>query len=195
LRAARRRILAALRVDVLDVFFAEYIQPDDRIDDVFASGGVLDELCVWKTQGTIRYVGASVHDRTLARRLVQDPRIDVLMHRYNMAHRKATNDVFPAAIETQTPVVAFTATRWGTLLTHRTEWPGDPPSAADCYRYCLAHPAVKLVLTAPRSLNELDENLEVLDKPTMSKRDRVRWERFGDLVHGCGKDAFETRWP
>src|SRR5437588_148423 len=74
------------------------------------------------------------HDRALAKQLAGDRRVDVLMHRFNMAHRKATHEVFPAAIRTSTPVVAFTATRWGTLLEPHPQCNDDPPSAADCYR-------------------------------------------------------------
>ena len=56
---------------------------------MFGKNGVLDELRQWKTGGLIRFVGATAHDRSLARRLAADPRVDVLMHRFNMAHRKA----------------------------------------------------------------------------------------------------------
>jgi hypothetical protein len=51
------------------------------------------------------------------------------------------------------------------------------------------------VLTAPRSLAELKQNLDVLELPAMSKPQRARWQRFGDLVYGTGKGAFETSWP
>ena len=122
-------------------------------------------------------------------------RVDVLMHRFNMAHRKAAGEVFPTALQSQTPIVAFTATRRGTLLERHQKWHEDPPSAADCYRYCLADPAVHIVLTAPRSLAELEENLEVLKLPPMRDWDRARWERFGDHVYAVGTDAFEKRWP
>ena len=54
--------------------------------------------------------------RSLAKQLAEDPRVEILMHRYNMAHRKAGEEVFPSAIRSKTPVVAFTATRWGTLM-------------------------------------------------------------------------------
>lgn len=73
LRAARRKIATALGVDVLDVFFAEYIHPGDKTAAVFGSGGVLDELQKWKADGLIRYVGASCHDRKLANQLAEDP--------------------------------------------------------------------------------------------------------------------------
>jgi aryl-alcohol dehydrogenase-like predicted oxidoreductase len=193
LTEVRRKVLKRLSVPAVDVFFAEYVNPADDPQAIFGAGGVLDELQQWKRDGLVRYVGATAHDRGLARRLAGDPRVDVLMHRFNMAHRKAADEVFPAAFQARTPVVAFTATRWRTLLAPHDGWP-DPPGAADCYRYCLAQPAVQLVLTAPRTLDELKQNLKVLTLPRMGRRDRSRWERYGDLVYGAGRDAFETRW-
>jgi hypothetical protein len=54
---------------------------------------------------------------------------------------------------------------------------------------------VQVVLTARRSLAELEQNLDVLALPPMSKQKRGQWERFGDLVYGAGKGAFETSGP
>jgi aryl-alcohol dehydrogenase-like predicted oxidoreductase len=198
LKTARRKILAAAGVDTIDAFFAEYINPGDDVNAIFGDGGVLDELQQWKSDGLIRYVGATSHDRKLAKRLAEDARVDVLMHRFNMAHRKAATEVFPTAIDAQTPVVAFTATRWGTLLKERPDWPGEPPSAADCYRFCLTQPAVRIVLTAPKSVAELDENLTVLNLPPMNNEDCRQWEKFGELVYDQGRRGshdFESRWP
>ena len=119
------------------------------------------------------------------------------MHRFNMAHRKAIDEVFPVAAQTQTPIVAFTATRWGTLLKARPDWSDEPPSAVDCYRYCLSNRSVHVVLTAPESVQQLDENLAVVNSPPMSDHEREQWERYGDVVYSAGgtKDAFESRWP
>jgi aryl-alcohol dehydrogenase-like predicted oxidoreductase len=194
LLAARRKILDGLGIEMLDVFFAEYINPNDDPAAIFGAGGVLDELDRWKAGGVIRYVGATAHDRRLAQQLAADPRVDVLMHRFNMAHRKAGQEVFPDAIRSKTPVIAFTATRWGTLLEPRAGWSGPPPSAVDCYRYCLVHPAVQLVLTSPKTSAELDENLAVLASPPLTDCERTHWEEFGDLVYGRGADAFDTQW-
>jgi aryl-alcohol dehydrogenase-like predicted oxidoreductase len=197
LRAARRKITTVVGVEVLDIFFAEYIHPGDSTTSVFGSGGVLDELQKWKADGLIRYVGASCHDRKLAKQLAEDPRVEILMHRFNMAHRKAANEVFPSAIKSTTPVVAFTATRWGTLLERDADSISEPPTAADCYRYCLAHPAVQVVLTAPKSIQELEPNVRVLNLPSMSLESRNHWERFGDGVYersGSTTD-YESRWP
>jgi aryl-alcohol dehydrogenase-like predicted oxidoreductase len=198
LQTARRKIVAALGFEQIDTFFAEYINPGDDPDVIFGGGGVLDELQLWKRDGSIRYVGASAHDRMLAKKLAQDPRVDVLMHRFNMSHRKAAVEVFPAAVKSGTPIIAFTATRWSTLLEPHPEWSSDPPMAADCYRFCLAQPAVQVVLTAPQSIAELDENLAVLKLPRMSKKACDNWQRFGDIVYRSGRGGrhdFESHWP
>jgi aryl-alcohol dehydrogenase-like predicted oxidoreductase len=195
LRAARRKLSALLGIGLIDVFFIEYVHPGDDPEVMFGKNGVLDELTQWKESGRVRFVGATAHDRLLARRLAVDPRVDVLMHRFNMAHRKTALEVFPAAAKARTPVVAFTATRWGTLLEPCADWPGPPPTASDCYRYCLAQPSVHVVLTAPRSLAELEQNMRALELAPMSKQERGHWQRFGDLVYGPGRGAFETSWP
>jgi aryl-alcohol dehydrogenase-like predicted oxidoreductase len=194
LLAARRKILAGVGIETLDVFFAEYINPTDDSTAIFGADGVLDELQRWKAEGRIRYVGVTAHDRRLAKQLAADSRVDVLMHRFNMAHRKAAREVFPTAVRTKTPVIAFTATRWGSLLEPRADWSDPPPSAAACYRYCLANPAVQLVLTSPRTVAELEENLEVLASASMNDRECAHWELYGDLVYGRGTDAFESKW-
>jgi aryl-alcohol dehydrogenase-like predicted oxidoreductase len=198
LRAARRNILAAVGADTIDIFFAEYIHPGDSEAAVFGAGGVFDELQQWKREGRIRYVGASAHDRQLAKKLASDVRVDVLMHRFNMAHRKAEAEVFPAALATHTPVIAFTATRWGTLLEAHPKWDRHAPTAADCYRFCLAQLAVNVVLMAPKSIAELEENLHVLKSPPMNDSDQTHWKRFGDLVYrecGAQDHDFESQWP
>jgi len=119
------------------------------------------------------------------------------MHRYNMAHRKAADEVFPSAIQSKTPVVAFTATRWRTLLEPDPAWSGEPPIATDCYRYCLAEPAIHVVLTAPKSIQELEQNVRVLKLPPMSDECRSSWEGLGDLVYECSGSVadYESRWP
>ncbi len=197
LRAARKKIATVAGVEVLDIFFAEYIHPGDNAAVVFGKDGVLDELQKWKAEGLIRYVGASCHDRKLAKQLAEDPRVEILMHRFNMAHRKAADEVFPAAIQSETPVVAFTATRWETLLERHETWSGKSPTSADCYRYCLAHPAVNVVLTAPTSIQELEQNVRVLKLPPMNRESYRHWERFGNIVYERSSSTmdYESRWP
>src|SRR5262245_28174708 len=92
LRAARRKLTTLLGIEVMDVFFIEYVHPGDNPQVMFGKGGVLDELRQWKDSGRVRFVGATVHDRPLARRLAADPSVDVLLNRFNMAHHRAARE-------------------------------------------------------------------------------------------------------
>ncbi len=137
LRRTLDEIRKELNVDTLDLFFAEYVSPADDMDEVQVA---LGELHRWKEEGMIRYVGATVHSRDLALDLIACGSVEVLMHRYNMAHRGAEDRVLPAAVAFEIPVIAFTCTRWGSLLEGHPAWDGAAPSAGDCYRYAIEHP-------------------------------------------------------
>ena len=184
-----------LEVDTVDVFYAEYVSPGDDMETLLGAGGVFDELHQWKAEGRIRYVGATSHNRPMAVELIESGCIDVLMHRYNMAHRGAEEQVLPAALNAGIPVVAFTCTRWGSLLTGHQEWDGPVPTAADCYQYVLHHPAVHIALTAPTTPAQLKENLIALQGTAHRSENLPLWEAYGKLVYGDGTDAFETQWP
>ena len=180
-----------LDTDVIDVFFLEYVSPADDLDRVQT---LLQELKTWKQRGWIRYLGISTHNRAIALDLIADGQIDVLMHRYNMAHRKAEADVFPAAIEADIPTIAFTCTRWSALLKGHPNWQQQIPTAADCYRYALSDGAISLALTSPQTLAELEENLQVLNHFQLTEAEKSLWRSYGDLIYDKGRDSFETKW-
>lgn len=191
LRQYLEQVRRRLSTVYIDVFFTEYVSPNDDINNTHA---VLDELTSWKQQGFIRYVGASTHNRSVALQLIENKACDVLMLRYNMAHRKIEDDVLPAAYSSDIPVVAFTCTRWGSLLAGHPNWHNSPPTAADCYRYALHNQAVNLALTAPQSISQLEENLSVLNAPKLSTHEVQQWQSYGALIYGTGQDAFDTQW-
>lgn len=116
------------------------------------------------------------------------------MHRYNMAYRKAEAEVLLAARQAEIPDIAFTCTRWGTLLKGHPNWQAEVPQASDCYRYALQHPAVRLALTAPQTLAQLAENLRILQAPELSPQAVAQWQEYGSLIYGSGQDAFKTEW-
>ena len=191
LQQCLEQVRQCLDVDVVDIFFVEYVTPTEDISQIWS---VLDELWAWKERGLIRYVGATTHNRAIALDLIKSDRIEVLMHRYNMAHRKAEEQVFPMAQQTGIPIVAFTCTRWGQLLQGHPDWQGEIPTAADCYRYALHQKAIHLALSAPQTPAQLQENLGVLHNREITPEAVVHWQKYGALVYGDGQDAFETKW-
>jgi hypothetical protein len=54
-------------------------------DVMFGKNGVLDELRQWKESGRVRFVSATAHDQSLARRLAADPRVGVLRRKREAA--------------------------------------------------------------------------------------------------------------
>lgn len=180
-----------LDVDRVDVFFAEYVSFADDMTQVQV---LLDELCSWKDKGLVRYVGVTTHNRAIASEMIERHQCDVLMHRYNMAHRQAEQNVLPAAQKAGIPVVAFTCTRWVTLLKGHPNWKKEPPTAADCYRYVLHHPGISLALTAPKTRQQLEANLSVLHAPQLQAQEIANWRKYGNLIYGTGQDTFDTQW-
>ncbi len=126
----------------------------------------------------------------MARLLVDELDLDVLMIRYNAAHRGAEAEIFDSLDAERPGVVAYTATRWGQLL--RPIAGLGPMTGPECYRFVLSHPRVDVVLTGPTSYEELEANVSgVLAGPLEPSRlDEAR--AFGDAVRSTvrGKIGF-----
>jgi aryl-alcohol dehydrogenase-like predicted oxidoreductase len=196
MRAYLDQTLELMGTDMIDIFFAEYVSPSEELNEIVGDGGALDEIQKWKDEGRVRYVGATSHSRPISTTLLGSGKIDVLMHRYNMAHRGSEEEVLPYAKELGIPVVAFTCTRWGTLLKGHDECKKRIPGASDCYRFVLNNPAVQVALSAPASEIELSDNLSEFSNGLQASEDQIdEWGAYGKLVYGTGSDAFETRWP
>lgn len=126
-------------------------------------------------------VAISSHDRKMARALVDELELDVLMCRYNAAHRGAETDIFESLPERRAGIVSYTATRWGRLLKPA----GDlgPMTAGECYRFVLANPAVDVALCSPRSWDELREDVAAVAAGPLDADCLAEVRAFGDRVH------------
>ena len=107
------------------------------------------------------------------------------MIRYNGAHRGAEREIFPHVRETRPGVVAYTATRWRSLLRRPRGWPKDGflPDAGMCYRFVLSNPHVHVCLMAPSNGSQLDADIRSLERGPLSAEERAAMEAFGDAVH------------
>jgi aryl-alcohol dehydrogenase-like predicted oxidoreductase len=148
------------------------------------TGKVQEELAELRDEGKIRAAGASIHDRKRAGRLAEDSILDLLMIRYNAAHPGAEQEIFPHLARRRPAVIAYTATAWRRLLRPPRGWKGRVPTAGDCYRFCLTSPHVDVVLTGPRSVGELRENLAAIEKGPLSDEEMAFLREFGRAVHG-----------
>ena len=186
-----------LGADRVDLFFAEYVHPGDDVERLLDDDGVVGLLRRWKAEGRIRCVGATAHDRPLAKRLVDSGRIDVLMHRYNMAPpgggggRPARGPGPAWSPSSPSPAPAGASCPRATPGGR-----GRSPSAADCYRFALRHEAVQTGAHGAGGPGGAAGPISPpCGPPEATEAEMAAWRAYGDVVHGSGRDEFETRWP
>jgi aryl-alcohol dehydrogenase-like predicted oxidoreductase len=181
MESAHERGLAKLGIEHADVLILGWFNR-------YPGRRVLDAAARLRDRGKVRFLAMSGHNRSTHGRIaaMADTPIDILMVRYNPAHRGAEREVFPHLPDENPPgVTSYTATRWGQLLKQRKMPPGEAPlTAADCYRFALSNPHVDLCLTGPRNDREMDEALRALDAGPLSSEELERLRHIGDHVHG-----------
>ena len=176
-------ILAELGTDYIDILTLYYVESGNEWREIAAPEGAWDYLAGEKRRGRLKAIGLTSHQRPLAAEWAETTKLDLLMIRYNAAHTGAEREVFPVAQRKQIPVVTFTGLRWKALLQGTPDDPAgfSTPSAVDCYRFCLANPAVAVALMAPGNRRELEEDLKLLDdwrEPGIAEREQL-------LAHGA----------
>jgi aryl-alcohol dehydrogenase-like predicted oxidoreductase len=150
---------------------------------------VFEEFQRFKDEGKIRAFGISTHDRKLAGNLCSRGALDVIMMRYNAAHRGAEQDIFPFLATHSPGVVSYTATRWGYLLRSPKGSTQEMriPTAGQCYRFVLSNPRIHVCLTAPSNIHQLRDNLDALELGPLSDEDMRFISEFGDRVRHMKK--------
>jgi predicted aldo/keto reductase-like oxidoreductase len=151
-------------------------------------------------RGRVRHLMMSTHNRPslqehFRRFAAGESPFHAFMLRYNAAHRGAERDVFPHLPVAGGPgIVAYTATRWGHLLEPKKMLGNEvPPTASDCYRFALSHPAVSLVLCAPANREQMQEALRTLDAGPLDEGEQARMRRIGDHVYARYRPHFTDR--
>jgi predicted aldo/keto reductase-like oxidoreductase len=158
-------ILRELGTDYVDVLTYYYVEEKSEWDQIIGPGGA-HELCIKAKQaGQVRLIGVTCHQRPLAATLAGTGLLDLLMIRYNAAHRGAEQEVFPVTDSLGIPVVVYTCLRWGALMESTPDDPPGfvPPRAPMWYRFALQSPSVTVALMAPDNRAELDEDLAALE--------------------------------
>jgi aryl-alcohol dehydrogenase-like predicted oxidoreductase len=146
---------------------------------------ILDRVEKLRERGLFRHLAVSSHHRPAFVELARDTRYGILHIRYNAAHTGAERDVFPNLPADNRPgIVAYTATRWGSLLKAKNAPPGEVPTRGrDAYRFVLSNPDFNVCMTGPRSSAEMDEALAALDEGSLSPEENERVRRLGKYVY------------
>jgi predicted aldo/keto reductase-like oxidoreductase len=187
------KLLAELHTDYVDVLTFYYVEEDAEWGQIIGSSGALAFCRHAQHEGKVRLLGLTTHQRPLAAKAARSGLLDLLMIRYNAAHRSAETEVFPIAALLGLPVVVFTCLRWGELL---RPTPVDPPGfvvprASAWYRFALHSPTVTVALMAPGNRAELDEDLSVLE--AMQPLNSTEYEMLAE--HGKRVRKYAGQFP
>ena len=159
--------LKELNTDYIDVVTFYYVESEGEWCEIMSRGGAYEAMARAREQGKVRFLGLTSHQRNMAARIatgelrapeqVESRPLDMLMLRYNAAHRGAEEDVFPLTDPRNIPVVVYTCLRWGALMKPTPDDPPNfiPPPAREWYRFALANPSVAIAIAAPNDRAEL----------------------------------------
>lgn len=194
IRRAVERALKRLNTDYLDVYKLGWLGVTSSYRP-----STINALLKLKEEGKIRAIGTSIHNRQRAGLLAYQSEIDLFMIRYNAKHPGAEDDIFPHLEKRNPAIVSYTALAW-TQLTRPlkgavdlTQWPGKsekaiPPLTPElCYRFALSNPHIHIVLTGAKNREQLEVNLNALNKGPL-KDDEMKWIReYGGILRAKKK--------
>jgi aryl-alcohol dehydrogenase-like predicted oxidoreductase len=149
--------------------------------------GILDAALELREKGRVRHLMMSGHDRRFFPVMAQEEIFDLFMVRYNAAHRGAEEEVFPELPigDARPGICAYTATRWGSLIDSNKTPSGErTPTAGDCYRFCLSHRDVDMVLCGPANGEHVRHACDALAKGPLDAEELAWMRRVGDHVYG-----------
>jgi aryl-alcohol dehydrogenase-like predicted oxidoreductase len=176
-RRGVEKALSRLNTDYLDVFKLGWLGRTSVY-----TRNVTDSLLKLKQEGKIKAIGTSIHDRQRAGRLALDPKMDLLMIRYNAKHTGAEQDIFPHLKERGPAVVGYTALAWGQLIKPLKKIDAPPLTPGLCYRFALSSPHVHVVLTGPQNRDQLKANFQALEQGPLDPHEMERVRRYGKQV-------------
>ena len=88
-------ILRELRTDYVDVVTYYYVESSDEWQEIIGPAGAHAYCRRAQEEGRIRLIGLTSHQRTLAASWAATGLLDLLMIRYNAAHRGAETEILP----------------------------------------------------------------------------------------------------
>lgn len=185
-RRSLEESLARLQIDRVDVVHVH--DPDDHYGE--ALDGAIPALCRLRDEGTIRAVGVGMNQAAMLARLVRAADLDCVLvaGRYTLLDQSALDELLPGCLERGVQVIVGGVFNSGILAESRLGATYDyVPASSDvldrverirgtCARYGvplkaaalqfpLAHPAVRTLLVGPRSVSEVTESLDLVQRP------------------------------
>lgn len=176
-----KRHLNWLKTDYIDVFFLGWTS-SISLESAF------ETLHKLKEKKLIRFIGISAHNRALISQLLKKYPVDVIMVRYNIAHRGAEKEVFPYVKDQG--VIAFNALKHGRILKKHKNWDeknGKFPTVEEAYRFVLSNENVHMCLAGPRKQSHIEVIKSAMKNGVLPGSRHKELCDYGDFIYKTTK--------
>jgi len=159
--------LRRLRTDYIDIFQHHNISSEDKLEQVFGSGGAFEGMSEAIRAGKVRFPAFSSHIVSVAARMIKTDRFDVVQIPFNFIDCQALDDVIPLARKLRMGIIAMKPLGGGLL-----------DNARLCFRYLSQFPDL-LPDPGIERIEELREILAVMqEKGPLTKEEGDAIERY-----------------
>jgi hypothetical protein len=182
---ALRTSLKELRTDHIDVYQLHDVSTAVDFDKVMAPGGVLDMAKEARKADIVRFIGASSHNETCLRRLIESGEFDTVLLTYNIASRWPENEILPLAKQHDVGVVVMKPMSGGIFFHLSRQADDSAPSITpeEAMRFVLSNEHIDVALSGFRQVQEVPQNMAVLrDFAPLTAEERERLTAFGDSL-------------
>jgi hypothetical protein len=169
------RTISLFETDYVDIINIQFVK-EKEYEKIVGNNGLLELAIQLKEERRTRFIGASTHNLSVARRLVNLESIDTIMFPINIANHfmEGRNEFLKLCKEKNIGVIGIKPFLCGKLfegnhtvyiakyqtggLTGRKKIPKNI-SASRCINYCLSQQGISSIIPGVKSISELDEIL------------------------------------
>ena len=168
--------LDRLGLERVDILFLHDVPPEHYQQAIEEAGPTIAEL---RSQGKVKAIGVGMHDLTLLAAFAREGDFDcfILPMRYTLLKQPALSEFLPLCVEKGIGIIIATPYEDGALLGEMHAPPESRdrvrrlesvcrrhqvPLKAAALQFPSAHPAVVSLLTGPRSIEEQEDNVRMM---------------------------------
>lgn len=177
MRYAIEQSLERLGVDVIDIYMMQSVNTADELRGRVGEG-VVRAMTEARDAGTIRFIGVSGHRTDVLESVLEIDEIDVIFSPYHLGHTLG-EDLFRRAAEKDVGVLAMKSLGGGFLVDPCFEHDEPAPGAREmtvrnALGYVLANGAVSSAVVGMRTIDQVDEAVEVAEAPPSLSAEELR---------------------
>ncbi|OGO22288.1 MAG: hypothetical protein A2144_00395 [Chloroflexi bacterium RBG_16_50_9] len=158
--------LKSLKVEYLDLYQFHNVSDKKTYDTILGANGAMEALQEARKAGEIRHIGISSHQIDIAKEAVKSDRFETIMYPTNFVANEAEDELLALARKHDVGVIAMKPLAGGRIINIKI-----------AFKY-LWQLADVLMLPGMKTIREVEEIVQVLEKPGMTKADQKEMQRL-----------------